>query len=50
MRDLEFKQWLVAETGTTTADVATFAQPVGGMIKRGFEKKGKAESKSQKKD
>ena len=49
MIDLEFKQWLVSETGTSTADVATFAQPVGGMVKRGFEKKGK-ESKSQKKD
>lgn len=52
MIDLKFKQWFVTETGTSTGDVATFAQPVGGLIKRGFDKKGKVNLvlKSQKKD
>jgi hypothetical protein len=31
---LDFKNWLVKENGTSTACVATFAQPVIGMVRR----------------
>ena len=33
---MKFKEWLLAQESTTTASVATFARPVGMMVRRKF--------------
>ncbi len=52
---LDFKNWLMQETGTSTACVAHFARPVMGIVRRnaaqlepiGFEKKRKKKKKKK---
>ncbi len=52
---LNFKNWLMKETGTSTASVAHFARPITGVVRRNqvnlepitFEKKRKKKKKKK---
>ncbi len=54
MTELNFKNWLMQEDGTSTACIAGFARPVMGMVSRKFpdeittEKKHKKHKKHKK--
>lgn len=50
MMKLDFKDWILKETGTFTNAIATFSQPFMGMVTRGYNTEEKKKKKKKKID